>query len=121
LLAYTKVLENVLGDPGKSQNFLKVREWEPCLQHNKPACYCVQITTLVNAKEKPIHSERTLTALVRVGQAVNLAVERFVAVGEAIARDNPEIQREICDACRDARTAGICCVILYVVGGLVNY
>jgi len=81
----------------------------------------VQITTLVNAKEKPIHSERTLTALVRVGQAVNLAVERFVAVGEAIARDNPEIQREMCDACRDARTAGICCVILYVVGGLVNY
>ena len=44
--------------------------------------------------------------MLRVGQAVNLAVERFVGVGEAIARDNPEIQREMCDACRDARTAG---------------
>jgi len=74
----------------------------------------VQITTLVNAKEKPIRSERTLTALVRVGQAVNLAVERFVGVGEAIARDNPEIQREMCDACRDARTAGIyLCMTFY--------
>jgi len=66
-----------------------------------------QITTLVNAKEKPIRSERTLSALVRVGQAVNLAVERFVGVGEAIAADNPEIQREMCDACRDARAAGM--------------
>jgi len=73
-------------------------------------CSCrvvVQITTLVNAKEKPIRSERTLTALVRVGQAVNLAVERFVGVGEAIARDNPEIQRDMSDACRDARAAGL--------------
>ena len=75
----------------------------------------MQITTLVNAKEKPIHSERTLTALVRVGQAVNLAVERFVAVGEAIARDNPEIQRDMCDACRDARTAGMSHIFLMVV------
>ena len=69
----------------------------------------MQITTLVNAKEKPIRSERTLAALVRVGQAVNLAVERFVGVGEAIACDNQEIQREMCDACRDARTAGMYC------------
>jgi len=82
--------------------------------------YCVQITTLVNAKEKPIHSERTLTALVRVGQAVNLAVERFVAVGEAIARDNPEIQRDMCDACRDARTAGICCIDWYFVSAMLK-
>ena len=71
-------------------------------------CYfwVVQITTLVNAKEKPIRSERTLAALVRVGQAVNLAVERFVSVGEAIAADNVEIQREMTEACRDARLAG---------------
>jgi len=67
----------------------------------------MQITTLVNAKEKPIRSERTLAALVRVGQAVNLAVERFVGVGEAIANDNPEIHNEMCDACRDAKMAGL--------------
>ena len=74
----------------------------------------VQITTLVNAKEKPVRSERTLSALVRVGQAVNLAVERFVGVGEAIACDNPEIQREMCDACRDARAAGMCLYTFYL-------
>ena len=76
--------------------------------------YCVQITTLVNAKEKPIRSERTLAALVRVGQAVNLAIERFVSVGEAIARDNADIQREMSDACRDARAAGLCYNLLFV-------
>ena len=51
-------------------------------------------------------SEKTLRAIVRVGQAVNVAVERFVAVGEAIADDNPEIKIEMYDACKDARAAG---------------
>ena len=66
----------------------------------------LQITTLVNAKEKPIKSERTLRALVRVGQAVNLAVERFVSVGESIAEENLEIQHDMCEACKEARAAG---------------
>lgn len=47
-----------------------------------------------------------MRAIVRVGQAVNIAVERFVAVGEAIADDNPEIKVEMYDACKDARAAG---------------
>ena len=29
LLDHPKVLENVLGDPEKSWNFVKVRDWEP--------------------------------------------------------------------------------------------
>ncbi|XP_076303963.1 alpha-catulin-like isoform X2 [Tachypleus tridentatus] len=66
-----------------------------------------QITTLVNAKEKPIKSEKALRAIVRVGQAVNLAVERFVSVGEAIADDNPEIKIDMYEACKDARAAGV--------------
>ncbi|XP_054166847.1 alpha-catulin-like [Oppia nitens] len=65
-----------------------------------------RITTLVNAREKPIKTEKQLKAIVRVGQSVNLSVERFVAVGEAIADDNPEIRAEMCDACKDARAAG---------------
>src|SRR6218665_314820 len=68
--------------------------------------FFVQITTLVNAKEKPIRSERALSALVRVGQAVNMAVERFVKVGEAIARENSEIQHEMYEACQEAKIAG---------------
>lgn len=66
----------------------------------------MQITTLVNAKEKPVRSERALNALVRVGQAVNMAVDRFVRVGETIATENPEIHQEMCIACHEARVAG---------------
>lgn len=62
---------------------------------------------MVNAKEKPIRSERALNALVRVGQAVNMAVERFVKVGEAIARENSEIQHDMYEACQEAKIAGI--------------
>ncbi|XP_013408473.1 alpha-catulin isoform X2 [Lingula anatina] len=65
-----------------------------------------QITTLVNHKEKARKSEKTVRALVRVGQAVNLAVERFVTVGEAIAAENTEIKNEMCEACKEACLAG---------------
>ncbi|XP_055592489.1 alpha-catulin isoform X7 [Uranotaenia lowii] len=50
--------------------------------------------------------ERTMRAIGRVGQAVNLAVERFVTVGETIADDNPEIKQDMYDACKEARAAG---------------
>lgn len=35
--------------------------------------------------------------MARVGQAVNLAVERFVTVGETIADDNQEIRVDMYD------------------------
>ncbi|XP_074653442.1 alpha-catulin-like isoform X2 [Tubulanus polymorphus] len=65
-----------------------------------------QITTLVNARDRPIKSEKTLKALVRVGQAVNLAISRFVTVGESIAEENVEIRNDMCDACKEARISG---------------
>ena len=68
--------------------------------------FSLQITTLVNHKEKPKKSDKTIRALVRVGQAVNLAVERFVCVGESIAEENPEISHDMCEACKEARNAG---------------
>jgi hypothetical protein len=43
-----------------------------------------QISTLVNFKEKPrssTTSEKTFQAISRVGDAVHMAVERFVSVG----------------------------------------
>jgi hypothetical protein len=49
-----------------------------------------------------------LRAVARVGQAVNLAVERFVTVGETIADDNPEIKEDMYEACKEARAAGKC-------------
>jgi hypothetical protein len=39
---------------------------------------------------------------------VNLAVERFVTVGETIADDNPEIKDDMYEACKEARAAGKC-------------
>ncbi|KAK6491234.1 alpha-catulin-like isoform X1 [Huso huso] len=65
-----------------------------------------QITTLINHKDKPRKSEKTLRAIQRVGQAVNMAVGRFVTVGEAIAIENQELKEEMSFACYDARRAG---------------
>lgn len=42
----------------------------------------------------------------QIGTAVEAAVERFVAVGETIADENPDIQPELYDACYEARNAG---------------
>jgi hypothetical protein len=89
-----------------------------------------QISTLVNFKEKPrslsTANEKTLHAINRVGDAVHMAVERFVSVGrftsretrrmsfnciflgESIANENPEIKSDLTDACREARSAGMC-------------
>uniref|UniRef100_A0A8C7GDK2 Alpha-catulin n=1 Tax=Oncorhynchus kisutch TaxID=8019 RepID=A0A8C7GDK2_ONCKI len=65
-----------------------------------------QITTLINHKDKPNKSERTQQAIQRVGQAVSVAVGRFVGVGEAIAVENEELKEEMGMACFEARRAG---------------
>ncbi|XP_061521290.1 alpha-catulin isoform X4 [Phycodurus eques] len=65
-----------------------------------------QITTLINHKDRPKKSERTAAAIQRVGQAVGVAVGRFVAVGEAIALENHELKDEMGHACFEARRAG---------------
>ncbi|XP_015212996.2 alpha-catulin isoform X1 [Lepisosteus oculatus] len=65
-----------------------------------------QITTLINHKDKPKKSEKTLRAIQRVGQAVNVAVGRFVTVGEAIAMENEDLKEEMNFACYEARRAG---------------
>ncbi|CAB1320499.1 unnamed protein product, partial [Coregonus sp. 'balchen'] len=65
------------------------------------------ITTLINHKDKPKKSERTQQAIQRVGQAVSVAVGRFVAVGEAIAVENEELKEEMGMACFEARRADV--------------
>ncbi|XP_044298744.1 alpha-catulin isoform X1 [Varanus komodoensis] len=65
-----------------------------------------QITTLINHKDKPKRSDKTLRAVQQVGQAVNLAVGRFVMVGEAIANENQELKEEMRVACMEAKQAG---------------
>ncbi|KAL1463095.1 hypothetical protein WDU94_014883 [Cyamophila willieti] len=65
-----------------------------------------QISTLLSHRERSICSERSIRVVARVGQAVNVAIERFVTVGESIADDNPEIKADLYQACKDARVAG---------------
>ena len=69
-------------------------------------CFCFQITTLINHKDKLRRSDKTLRAIQQVGQAVNLAVARFVLVGEAIANENQELKEEMKIACIEAKQAG---------------
>uniref|UniRef100_A0A9J7XDF8 Alpha-catulin n=1 Tax=Cyprinus carpio carpio TaxID=630221 RepID=A0A9J7XDF8_CYPCA len=65
-----------------------------------------QITTLINHKDKLKKTEKTLRAVQRVGQAVSVAVGRFVVVGEAIAAENEDLKDEMGLACFEARRAG---------------
>ena len=68
---------------------------------------CVfQISTLINHKDKLKKSEKTLRALHRLGQAVGIAVGRFVTVGEAIATEHLELKEEMILSCSEARRAG---------------
>ncbi|XP_028453356.1 alpha-catulin isoform X3 [Perca flavescens] len=78
-----------------------------------------QITTLINHKDKPKKSERTLAAIHRVGQAVSVAVGRFVTVGEAIATENQELKDEMGQACFEARRAGDAIAQLTDVGSVL--
>lgn len=59
-----------------------------------------------NPRERSLRGDKTLNAIVRCGQAVHSAVERFVTLGEALADDNVEIKVDMYEACRDARAAG---------------
>ncbi|XP_067628448.1 alpha-catulin [Eurosta solidaginis] len=51
-------------------------------------------------------ADHRVKAISHVGHAVNLAIERFVAIGEIIAEDNLDIKTDILECCRNARDAG---------------
>ncbi len=48
---------------------------------------------------------------------MNLAVERFVTVGEAIGDDDPDIKQEMYRSCQEARLAGKDCEKDYHICG----
>ncbi|XP_063548618.1 alpha-catulin isoform X3 [Cydia strobilella] len=60
-----------------------------------------QISSLVATR-----GDASGAAVQRVGAAVCCAVERFVAVGETIADDNPDVRHSMVLACKEARAAG---------------
>lgn len=67
----------------------------------------LQISTLVEHRNSSTCGSLRATAVARVGQAVNLAVERFVTVGETIADDYHEVKQGMYEACKEARQAGM--------------
>lgn len=85
-------------------------------QYNRPSTLShPQISALVQHRsEQPQHgpsaaavaSEKALRAIGRVGQSVNLAMERFVSVADKIGDDNPDIKQDMYEACKEARAAG---------------
>ncbi|CEF68630.1 Alpha-catulin [Strongyloides ratti] len=100
-------IDNTIGTTFDPQNLeIKTKSIEQTL-----VPLVTQITALVNFKENIISngkpkSERAIRGALKVGSAVEAAIERFVAVGETIADENPDIQPEMYDACREARYAG---------------
>lgn len=49
--------------------------------------------------------ETSARDMLRVGQALHVSVEKFLALGEGIARDSPEAKLQMFEACKDARLA----------------
>ena len=77
-----------------------------------------QISVLINHKDSSFpRSDKASAALVRVGQVVNGAVEKFVQVGETIADENPEIMPRMHEACRLARNSGLCVIFICALCG----
>ncbi|CAF4791274.1 unnamed protein product [Pieris macdunnoughi] len=64
-------------------------------------CREPQISSLVSTRGDAAGG----AAVQRVGAAVACAVERFVAVGETIADDNPDVRHSMVLACKEARSA----------------
>lgn len=54
-------------------------------------------------------------AVQRVGAAVCCAVERFVAVGETIADDNPDVRHSMVLACKEALSAGKAFTLIFTI------
>jgi len=59
-----------------------------------------------SSSSNSINNGRKIKAIYHIGQAVNMAVEKFMTIAETIADDNPEIKTDMHEACKDARDAG---------------
>lgn len=70
----------------------------------------VQVTTLASQSDgsDPVASgkARRRHKAPKLAQALNMAVEQFITVGEKIAADNPDMEDLMMDACRNIRTVG---------------
>lgn len=79
-----------MASPQRNSSFQKSLEIKTKSIETTLVPLVTQISTLINFKEKPRSSastnEKTLHAINRVGDAVHMAVERFVSVGQSRLR-----------------------------------
>ena len=71
---------------------------------------CVQVTTLASQSDGSDSvasgQARRRHKAPKLAQALNMAVEQFITVGEKIAADNPDMEGLMIDACQNIRTVG---------------
>lgn len=81
-----------------------------------------QVTTVAqyrSDRHQPI-VERTFRIIGRIGQSLNLAIERFVTVCETIADESPHFKKDMFDLCKSARTDGMYGFYINVLLGMSN-
>ncbi|XP_065368078.1 alpha-catulin [Calliphora vicina] len=65
-------------------------------------------------------TEQKIVTCKRVGQAINMAVDRLVTIGEIIAEGFQDIKADMFDCCKDARDTGKSIEQLCLSGDMVN-
>ena len=66
----------------------------------------LQITTLVNIREKVKLTDKSKNILKNAGVNIQKAIDTFSNVGQAIAAENDEIANEMQDTCAEALNSG---------------
>lgn len=72
----------------------------------KSALIILEFQQLTTPRHLEMSGEQKLLAYKRVGQAVNMAVDRLVTIGEIIAEGFQDIKGDMFDCCKDARDTG---------------
>ncbi|XP_037950283.1 alpha-catulin isoform X2 [Teleopsis dalmanni] len=57
-------------------------------------------------KQKNMRNDDKIWTFARIGQTINLSVEKFIAIGEVIAQNNPDIKPDLSESCKEALNAG---------------
>lgn len=73
---------------------------------NKMSYYCLHLQ-LTPQRHLEMSCEQKLLACKRIGQAINMAVDRLVTIGEIISEGFQDIKGDMFDCCKDARDTGI--------------
>lgn len=70
---------------------------------------CVHFQLLAQrAPALTMTNEQKLLACKRLGQAINMAVDRLLTIGEIIAEVCTDIKADMFDCCKEARETGAC-------------